>query len=146
SKILTLKAFENALRVLLACGGSTNAVIHLIALAGRAGVALPLDKFDAFSRSPPLPVNLPPSGPSHVEDLYEAGGIPALLKELAPLLHLDCLTVTGNTLGDNIAGATVARPEVIRPLGQPLAAEGGIAILRGNLCPDGAVIKQAAAS
>jgi dihydroxy-acid dehydratase len=144
ARILTAKAFENALRVLLSAGGSTNAVVHLIALAGRAGVSLPLDKFDAFSRSTPLLLNLRPSGQFYMEDLFEAGGIPALLMELAPLLHLDCLTVTGKTLGENLAA--VARRDVIRPLGEPLAPEGGIAVLRGNLCPDGAVVKQAAAS
>ena len=144
ARILTAKAFENALRVLLASGGSTNAVIHLVALAGRAGVSLTLDKFDAFSRSTPLLLNLRPSGEFYMEDLFEAGGIPALLMELAPLLHLDCLTVTGKTLGENLAA--VARRDVIRPLGEPLAPEGGIAVLRGNLCPDGAVVKQAAAS
>ena len=146
SKILTEKAFENALRLLMACGGSTNAVVHLIALAGRVGVPLPLERFDAFSRTTPLLVNLRPSGQFHMEDLFEAGGIPAVLKELAPLLHLDCLTVTGKTLGENLSSAGVTRPEVIHALDRPLASEGGIAVLFGNLCPNGAVIKQAAAS
>ena len=102
-RILTERAFENALRVFLAIGGSTNAVVHLPAIAGRVGLRLPLEKFDAFSRSTPLLVNLRPSGQLHMEDLFEAGGIPAVMQELAPLLHLDCLTVTGRTVGENLA-------------------------------------------
>jgi dihydroxy-acid dehydratase len=146
SRILTEQAFENALRVFMAIGGSTNAVIHLPAIAGRLGLKLPLDKFDAFSRTTPLLVNLRPSGQFHMEDLFEAGGIPAVMQELAPLLHLDCLTVTGQTVGENIQRARVLRRDVIRPLHEPLATEGGTAILHGNLCPRGAVIKQSAAS
>ncbi len=146
AQVMTERAFDNALRVLMAVGGSTNAVIHLAALAGRLGLPLPLTKFDAFSRSTPLLVNLRPSGRYHMEDLFEAGGIPAVLRELAPLLHLDCLTVTGRTLGEAIAGQRSGVGEVIRPLDNPLAAEGGIAVLFGNLCPQGAVIKQSAAS
>jgi len=146
SRILNERSFENALRLLMASGGSTNAVIHLVALAGRCGLKLPLAKFDELSRSTPLLVNLRPSGQFHMEDLFEAGGVPAVLHELAPLLHLDCLTVTGRTLGEELAGARVRRRDVIRPLAEPLAAEGGLAILTGNLCPRGAVIKQSAAS
>ncbi len=146
SGILSERSFENALRLLMALGGSTNAVIHLIALAGRCGFELPLAKFDELSRSTPLLVNLRPSGQFHMEDLFEAGGVPAVLAELAPLLHLDCLTVTGRTLGEELATARVRRLDVIRPLAEPLAAEGGLAILTGNLCPRGAVIKQSAAS
>ncbi|MFO0965038.1 MAG: IlvD/Edd family dehydratase [Gemmataceae bacterium] len=147
-QIMTEAAFENALRVLMASGGSTNAVIHLIAIAGRCGVRLPLDRFDAFSRTTPLLVNLRPSGQYHMEDFFEAGGVPALLKEMAPLLRLDTLTVAGKTLGACLDSAAPLRrhKDVIRPLAEPLAAEGGIAVLRGNLCPDGAVIKQSAAS
>jgi dihydroxy-acid dehydratase len=145
-RILTEQAFENAVRVFMAIGGSTNAVVHLPALAGRLGLKLPLDLFDAFSRTTPLLVNLRPSGQFHMEDLFEAGGVPAVLRELAPLLHLDCLTVTGRTLGENLAHARVARRDVIRPLHEPLSPEGGTAVLRGNLCPSGAVIKQSAAS
>jgi dihydroxy-acid dehydratase len=145
-KILTERAFENALRLFMAVGGSTNAVVHLPAIAGRLGLRLPLEKFDAFSRTTPLLVNLRPSGQFHMEDLFEAGGVPAVLHELAPLLHLDCLTVTGKTLGDSLAGARVRRRDVVRPLHEPLAPEGGTAVLRGNLCPRGAVIKQSAAS
>ncbi|MCI0458627.1 MAG: dihydroxy-acid dehydratase [Gemmataceae bacterium] len=146
SRLLTERAFENALRVFMAIGGSTNAVVHLPAIAGRLGLKLPLDQFDAFSRTTPLLVNLRPSGQFHMEDLFEAGGIPAVMQELAPLLHLDCLTVTGRTLGENLQRARVVRRDVIRPLHAPLASEGGTAILRGNLCPKGAVIKQSAAS
>lgn len=146
SLILTERAFENAIRVLLAIGGSTNAVVHLPAIAGRLGIKLPLSKFDAFSRTTPLLVNVRPSGQFQMEELFEAGGIPAVLKELAPLLHLDCLTVTGRTLGENIEMAKATRRDVIRPLGEPLATEGGIVVLHGNLCPRGAVIKQSAAS
>lgn len=149
SRILTEHAFNNALRVLMAIGGSTNAVIHLIAMAGRAGVPIPLRKFDSFSRTTPLLLNLRPSGQYHMEDLHEAGGIPALLKELAPLMHLDALTVTGQTLGETLAAVRpqpAGDKDVIRSPANPLANEGGIAVLFGNLCPDGAVIKQSAAS
>jgi dihydroxy-acid dehydratase len=146
SRILTERAFENALRVLMAIGGSTNAVVHLPAIAGRVGLKLPLEKFDAFSRSTPLLVNVRPSGQFQMEELFEAGGIPAVMKELAPLLHPDCLTVTGKSIGAGIEQARVVRRDVIRPLDQPLAVEGGTAILHGNLCPRGAVIKQSAAS
>jgi dihydroxy-acid dehydratase len=137
AQILTERAFENALRVFMAVGGSTNAVVHLPAIAGRLGLRLPLEKVDAFSRTTPLLVNLRPSGQFHMEDLFEAGGIPAVMKELAPLLHLDCLTVTGRTVGEELERARVDRRDVIRPLGEPLAAEGGTAVLRGNLCRAG---------
>jgi dihydroxy-acid dehydratase len=170
SRIMTAPAFDNALRVFMAIGGSTNAVVHLPAIAGRLGLSLPSDRFDEFSRSTPLLANLRPSGQYQMEELYEAGGIPAVMRELAPLLHRDCLTVTGQTVGANLersypwqpqpplsppleGGARGGAPgkegtttDVIRPLSRPLAAEGGTAILRGNLCPNGAVIKQSAAS
>jgi dihydroxy-acid dehydratase len=146
SRIMTEKAFENAIRLMLALGGSTNAVVHLPAIAGRLGLPLPLAKIDEFSRTTPLLANIRPSGKFHMEELFEAGGIPAVLKELSPLLHLDCLTVTGKTLGENIAKAKVLRRDVIRPLSDPLAPEGGTAVLLGNLCPRGAVIKQSAAT
>ena len=146
SRILTEAAFDNALRLFMALGGSTNALVHLPAIAGRLGLRLPLDKVDSFSRSTPLLVNVRPTGQWHMEDLFEAGGVPAVLKEIAPLLDLDCLTVNGRTLGDNLAPARVSRRDVIYPLDKPLAAEGGTAVLRGNLCPRGAVIKHAAAS
>jgi dihydroxy-acid dehydratase len=146
ARIMTETAFENALRLFMAVGGSTNALVHLPAIAGRLGLRLPLDKVDAFSRTTPLVVNVRPAGQWHMEDLFEAGGIPAVLKELAPLLHLNCLTVNGRSLGDNLQSARVMRRDVIHSLDQPLAAEGGTAVLQGNLCPRGAVIKQAAAS
>jgi dihydroxy-acid dehydratase len=185
SNILTARAFDNAIRMLMAIGGSTNAVVHLVAMAGRVGIKLPLERFDELSRTTPLIVNLRPSGKFHMEDLFEAGGIPAVLKELKPLLHLDCMTVTGRTLGEEIdraqrasspppgfaggnppsspppglAGGNPPPPgfagggqgggssrDVIYPLNQPMAKEGGLAVLRGNLCPGGAVIKQSAAS
>ena len=149
-QILTEKSFDNAVRVLMALGGSTNAVIHLIAMAKRAGVTLPLAKFDAFSRTTPLIVNLRPSGQYHMEDLYEAGGIPAVLRELKSLLQVDALTVTGKTLGEVLnTENSVPSPrtaDVIKSIDNPLATEGGIAVLFGNLCPNGAVIKQSAAS
>jgi dihydroxy-acid dehydratase len=146
SQILTPKALENAIRVSMAIGGSTNAVIHLVALAGRLGLPLPLEEFDRLSRETPFIANIRPSGQYQMEELFEAGGIPAVMKELSPLLHLDALTVTGQTVGENIARAEVLDRNVITPLEQPLLPEGGTAILRGNLAPNGAVCKQSAAS
>ncbi|GIX47838.1 MAG: dihydroxy-acid dehydratase [Candidatus Tectimicrobiota bacterium] len=146
SKILTRAAFENAIRTLHAIGGSTNAIIHLIALAGRVGLELPLSLFDALSRTTPFLLDLKPSGRFLMEDFFYAGGLPALLKQLAPLLHLDALTVTGRTLGENLAAARVDNPEVIRSLDNPLHPEGGLAVLYGSLAPRGALIKPTAAS
>ncbi|HJZ47145.1 MAG TPA: dihydroxy-acid dehydratase, partial [Roseiflexaceae bacterium] len=146
SRILTRAALENAIRVLMAIGGSTNAVIHLVAIAGRLGIELPLETFDTLSRTTPFLVNIKPSGEHLMEDLFYAGGIPALMKEIADLLHLDALTVSGQTVGANIATAQVYNRDIIRPHDEPLQPEGGIAILRGNLAPDGAVIKQTAAT
>ena len=146
SQILTAAAFDNAITLLNAVGGSTNAIVHLPAIAGRAGVDLPLARFDEISRRSPLIANMRPAGEYQMEDLFYAGGIPAVLKELLPLLHGDALTVTGRTLAENVADAQVSDPAVIRPLDDPLAPEGGLSILRGNLAPDGAVIKHAAAS
>jgi dihydroxy-acid dehydratase len=146
SEILTARAFDNAIRALMALGGSTNAVIHLLALAGRVGVPLTLKRFDELSRTTPFLVNLRPSGKHLMEDFYYAGGLPVVLKELLSLLHADVLTVNGKSLADNVRDARCWNDDVIRPLGVPLAAEGGLAILTGNLCPDGAVIKVSAAS
>ena len=146
SQVMTREAFENALRVLLALGGSTNAVVHSVAIAGRLGIPLPLDLFDSLSRETPLLANVRPSGRWQMEQLFEAGGVPAVMKELLPLLHRDCLTVTGASIAENVAGARIRIQDVIATLDKPLAAEGGIAILRGNLAPSGAVIKQSAAS
>src|SRR5213594_1546922 len=146
SEILTAKAFDNAIRGDMAIGGSTNAIVHLVALAGRAGVPLPLARFDALSRSTPLLVNCKPSGKYLMEDFFYAGGLPVVLKELLPLLHGDALAVNGRTLADNVRDARCWNEDVIRPLAIPLAPEGGTVILFGNLCPDGAVLKQSDAS
>src|ERR671923_1009468 len=147
SRILTRAAFENAVRVNAAIGGSTNAAIHLIAIAGRVGVPLGLDDFDNLARDTPTLVNLMPSGRYLMEDFAYAGGLPAVMAELGELLHRDALTVTGRTVGDNLADAPCWNREVITTLAEPLQPPGsGLAVLRGNLCPDGAVIKQSAAS
>ncbi|MGH9407593.1 MAG: IlvD/Edd family dehydratase [Terriglobia bacterium] len=146
SQILTREAFENAITVDMAIGGSTNAIIHLVAIAGRVGIDLPLGTFDAISRTTPFITNIKPSGAFLMEDLYYAGGLPAVMKGLLPLLHSSALTVTGNTMGENVADAEVFNAEVIRPLNRPLHPEGGTVILKGNLAPHGAVIKQTAAS
>ena len=145
-RILTREAFENALRVLLAIGGSTNGVIHLTAIAGRLGIAIELDRVDAIGRETPVLVDLKPSGAHYMEDFHHAGGRAALLRELRPMLHLDALTVTGRTLGEEIEAAPPAfAQDVVRPLAKPLYPQGGIAVLRGNLAPGGALIKQSAA-
>ncbi len=146
SRILTRAAFENAVRAVNAVGGSTNAVIHLLAIAGRVGVDLSLDDWDALGRDVPCLVNLMPSGKYLMEDFYYAGGLPAVLAELGDLIHQDALTVSGGTVAENVAGAPCYNRDVIRPLSDPIVADGGIAVLRGNLCPDGAIIKPAAAS
>jgi len=143
--ILRDASFNNAIATVFALGGSTNAVIHLLALAGRAGIKLALDRFDQFSRKTPMLANLRPSGKYLMEDFYYAGGLPALLAALKPHLDLSCQSITGKTLGENIADADVYNADVIRNLDNPLLASGGLAILRGNLAPDGAVIKAAAA-
>jgi dihydroxy-acid dehydratase len=146
--ILTREAFEDAVATVLALGGSTNAVIHLIAMAGRCGVKLTLDDFDAASRRVPVLANIRPTGEYLMEDFYYAGGLPALLAQLARVpgaLHPGRLTVTGRTLGQEIENAAVRNAGVIRSPDRPLSAEGGLAVLRGNLAPDGAVIKHAAA-
>ena len=146
AQVLTSEAFDNAITLLEAIGGSTNAVIHLLALAGRVGVPLTLARFDELSRHTPVLANVRPSGEHLVEDLHRAGGVPALLAELAPLLHGEALTVTGRTLADGFAAAETQDRSVIAAFGEPFADEGGIAVLRGSLAPDGAVIKRAAAS
>jgi dihydroxy-acid dehydratase len=146
SDIMTAKAFENAIAVDMALGGSTNAVLHLSAIAGEAGIPLPLSLFDKISRRVPHLCNMVPSGPYALEDLDAAGGIPALMKELSPFLYLDAVAVTGKTIEKNIEGARVLNAEVIRPLANPVHKEGGIAVLRGNLAPKGSVVKTAAVS
>jgi dihydroxy-acid dehydratase len=142
---LTAGSFDNAVRAAMASGGSTNSIVHLIAMARRAGVPLDLDRFDQLSRTTPLIANIRPSGKFLMEDLHYAGGSRALLARLSPLLDLTAMTVTGQTLGETIAGAKVMNDEVILPLDKPLKQEGGVAVLRGNLAPDGAVIKPSAA-
>jgi dihydroxy-acid dehydratase len=143
--VLRESSFNNAIAAVFALGGSTNAVIHLIAMAGRAGIKIALDRFDDFSRKTPMLANIRPSGKYLMEDFYYAGGLPALLHVLAPHLDLTCLTVTGKTLGENISASRIYNPDVIRSLENPVLPSGGLAILRGNLAPDGAVIKASAA-
>jgi len=146
SKILTRKAFENAIRVVGAIGGSTNAVIHLLAIAARIGVDLTLDDWDQIGRGVPCLVNLMPSGKYLMEDFYYAGGLPAVIEDLGELIHRDALTVNGKTIGENVAGARCYNRDVIKHREEPLTREGGIAVLRGNLCPNGAVLKPSAAT
>jgi dehydratase ilvD1 len=146
SKILTRSAFENAIRILAAIGGSTNAVLHLLAIAGRLGVPLDLADFDRLSADVPLLVDLQPSGRFLMEDLHYAGGLPAVMRELAPVLHLGAGTVWGQALGDSFAAAECYNREVIRTLAEPANPVSGIWVLKGNLCPNGAVIKPSAAS
>jgi dihydroxy-acid dehydratase len=143
--ILTTDAFEYAVTTAMSLGGSTNAIIHLVAMAGRAGAQLDLDRFDRLSRRTPLLGNIRPSGEFLMEDFYYAGGLCALLRQLGDLLHLEAITVNGRTMGENIVGAETWNEAVIAPRERPLAAEGGVAVLRGNLAPGGAVIKHSAA-
>lgn len=144
-QILTAAAFDNAIRVHMALGGSTNAIIHVIAMARRAGIALDMARFDAISRQVPVIANITPSGKYLMEDFFYAGGLRALMSEMKDLLDLDCLTVTGRSLGENIAGAKVYRPDVIHSLDAPLYPQGATAVLTGNLAPRGCVMKPAAA-
>jgi dihydroxy-acid dehydratase len=145
SDLLTAASFDNAVTTVLALGGSTNAVVHLIAMARRAGVPLDLDRFDALARRTPLLANIRPSGAFLMEDFYYAGGLRGLLARLGDLLDLEAVTVNGRTLGENVAGSRVFNDEVIRPLDRPLVAGDSLAVLRGNLAPNGAVIKPPAA-
>src|SRR5688572_13308468 len=146
SKILTRQAFENAIKTLAAIGGSTNAVIHLIAIARRIGVELAIEDFDRLASELPCLVNLQPSGKHLMEDFCYAGGLPAVMKEIQHELHLGALTATGKTMGENIADAQNWNKEVIQPLATPFKDKAGIAVLRGNLAPRGAVIKPSAAT
>jgi L-arabonate dehydrase len=146
SRILTRAAFENAIRVNAAIGGSTNAVIHLLAIAGRIGVKLELGDWDKIGSELPCLLNLQPSGKYLMEDFYYAGGLPAVMKEIAHVLDTKALTVNGKSIGENIADAPCWNRDVIKELGQPFRDRAGIAVLRGNLAPDGAVIKPSAAS
>ena len=147
SQVITTKSVENAMRLLLAIGGSTNAIVHLTAIAGRVGVKVDLNRLNELSDSTPVLVDLKPTGQFYMSDLYAAGGVGAVLREMKPLLHLDCMTVTGETLGERLAheeGAWVDRA-VVRPLAEPLAKEGGLVALFGSLAPNGAILKRSAA-
>ncbi len=146
SRIMTRQALENAITVDMAIGGSTNAVVHLIAIAGRLGIPLDLNDFDSISRRTPWIANVKPSGEFLMEDFFYAGGLPAVMKEILHLLHAEALTVTGKTIRENVERAQCHRREVIRTTAEPLHAEGGTVVLYGNLAPDGAVLKQTAAS
>ena len=146
SQILTRQAFENAIMVNAALGGSTNFILHMLAIAGRMGVELTVDDFDRLSAKIPLLANLQPSGEHFVEDLFYAGGLPAIIRELRSFLHNDALTINGNTIGENCAEAQCYDPDVIASIEKPFKSESGIAVLRGNLCPNGAVLKPSAAS
>ncbi|MER6667383.1 L-arabinonate dehydratase [Amycolatopsis japonica] len=145
TKILDERAYADAITTVLALGGSTNAVIHLIAMAGRGRIPLSVDDFDTIARRVPVLANIRPGGDWLMEDFYYAGGLPGLLSRLTDLLHTDRMTVTGRTLGENLASARVHDDDVIRTRDNPVAAEGGVAVLRGNLAPSGAVIKHIAA-
>ena len=145
-RIVTEKSVQNALRVLLAIGGSTNAIIHLTAMAGRAGVKVDLNELNRLSDTTPVLVDLKPTGPFYMEDLHSGGGIGAVLRELKPLLNLDCLTVTGQTLGERLeADDGYVDREVVRTLDEPLQPHGGLVALFGTLAPRGAILKRAAA-
>jgi len=155
-KILTADAFENAMRVLLAIGGSTNGIVHLAAIAGRVGLDIDMQKLDAMGRETPVLLDLKPSGEHYMEDFHAAGGMATLLRALRPLLKLDALTVTGRTLGEELDAADSGQPntggyraafkqDVVRPMSNPIFPQGGIAVLNGNLAPGGAIIKQSAA-
>jgi len=146
SRIMTRQAFQNAMTVDMAIGGSTNAVVHLIAIAGRLGIPIKLNDFDAVSRRTPWIANVKPSGEFLMEDFFYAGGLPAVMKEILHLLDGDALTVTGKTMRENVERAQCHRREVIRTAAEPLNPEGGTVVLYGNLAPDGAVLKQTAAS
>jgi dihydroxy-acid dehydratase len=146
SSILTREAFENAIRTLAAIGGSTNAVIHLIAIAGRMGVPLSIDDFDRLASELPCLLNLQPSGEHLMEDFCYAGGLPVVMKEISSVLHLGAVTANGKTVGENVADAQNFDPRVIKTMAAPFKEKAGIAILRGNLAPRGAVIKPSAAT
>lgn len=145
-KILTPAAFENAMRVLLAIGGSTNGIVHLAAIAGRMGLDIDLQMLDRMGRETPVLLNLKPSGQHYMEDFHAAGGMATLLRELKPLLRLDAMTVTGRTLGEELDDAAPGFPQdVVRPIDRPIYPQGSVAVLYGNLAPGGAIIKQSAA-
>ncbi|MFL0161788.1 IlvD/Edd family dehydratase [Aquirufa salirivi] len=146
SKVLTREAFENAIRVNAATGGSTNFVIHLLAIAGRIGVELDLNDFDKFSKQIPLLANIQPSGEHFMEDLYYAGGLPALMNQMKEFLHTGIITVNGKTVGENIANTPIYDSKIISTMENPFKPDSGIAVVKGNLAPNGAVVKPSAAS
>jgi dihydroxy-acid dehydratase len=146
SKILTRKAFENAIMVNAAIGGSTNFVIHLLAIAGRIGIELNINDFDKYSQGIPLLANIQPSGENYMEDLYYSGGLPAVIKEMNAIIHHDAITVNGKTMGENCAAAEVYNRNVISTIQDPFKPESGIVVVKGNLAPNGAVLKPSAAS
>ncbi|MHA8071445.1 IlvD/Edd family dehydratase [Aquirufa ecclesiirivi] len=146
SKVLTREAFENAIRVNAATGGSTNFVIHLLAIAGRIGVELDLNDFDKFSKQIPLLANIQPSGEHFMEDLYYAGGLPALMNQMKDFLHTGIITVNGKTVGENIANTPIYDSKIISTMENPFKPDSGIAVVKGNLAPNGAVVKPSAAS
>jgi dihydroxy-acid dehydratase len=145
AKILTPQAFDNAIRVHMALGGSTNAIVHVVAMARRAGIALDMERFDRISRQVPVIANITPSGKYLMEDFYYAGGLRGLMAQMRELLDLDCMTVTGRTIGENIATGRIHLPEVIHPLSDPIYEGGATAVLKGNLAPRGCVMKPSAA-
>jgi L-arabonate dehydrase len=146
SKILTRKAFENAIMINAAIGGSTNFVIHLLAIAGRIGVELNIDDFDKYSQNIPLLANIQPSGENYMEDLYYSGGLPALIKEMSSVIHYGALTANGKTIGENSANAEVYNRNIIGTMQKPFKPGSGIIVVKGNLAPNGAIIKPSAAS
>jgi dihydroxy-acid dehydratase len=146
SDILTREAFENCIRANAAIGGSTNFVLHLLAIAGRIGVPLTIDDFDKYSNDVPLIANMQPSGLYFMEDFYYAGGLPVVMKELSPLLHRDCISVNGKTIAENYVDAVCYNDEVISSIDKPFNRTSGIVVLKGNLCEEGAVMKPSAAS
>jgi len=143
---MTPDTFDNAIRVCMAVGGSTNAIVHLVAIAGRLGIDLRLERFDELSRTTPYLADVKPSGKYLMAEFHAAGGVPAIMKEIEFMLHRHVLTVTGKTVGENLEHMESRNHEVIRPSSQPLAGEGAIAVLGGNLAPNGAIIKTSAAS
>ncbi len=146
SAIVTPAAVDNALRVLLALGGSTNGILHLAAIAGRAGIAVDLERFNALSDETPVLVDLKPTGPHYMEDLFNAGGLGAVLRELQPLLDLEARSVTGQSLAERLAAEPpYVDRSVVRPLAEPLSAVGGLVALFGSLAPGGAILKRSAA-
>jgi dihydroxy-acid dehydratase len=146
-KIVTPKSIENGLRVLLAIGGSTNAIVHLTAIAGRMGIEISLDRLNVISDETPVLIDLKPTGEHYMEDLFFGGGVGAVLRELKPLLHLDCMTVAGETLGERLEreDGAWADPAVVRPISKPMRENGGLVALFGNLAPNGAILKRSAA-